>query len=136
MASRNDPVPAWTRWLRLPTTDWRSCYSRSTSGVLRRRETDDTATYWQIQVKSVETRRRLGLGRFPHARAVFHESTSFWHARGEHESYVGTFVNAWLAEAARPLASALGENDVDVLNVARRSRGHWPPHPHWPRASP
>lgn len=77
-------------------------------------ETDDSGRVLQIQVKSVAPRSSWVWGAFRMPGAIFHELYHFWHARGEHESYVGTLINAWLAEGGRAVGIRAGERYVDV----------------------
>lgn len=77
-------------------------------------ETDDHGRVLSIQVKSVEARSRWVWGAFRMPGRVFHELYDFWHARGEHESYVGTLVNAWLAQGGEAVGVRAGERYVDV----------------------
>lgn len=77
-------------------------------------ETDDAGRVLQIQVKSAAPRSSWIWGAFRMPGAIFHELYHFWHARGEHESYVGTLINAWLAEGGRAVGVRAGERYVDV----------------------
>jgi glucose-1-phosphate thymidylyltransferase len=77
-------------------------------------ETDDSGRVLQIQVKSIAPRSSWVWGAFRMPGAIFHELYHFWHARGEHESYVGTLINAWLAEGGRAVGIRAGERYVDV----------------------
>lgn len=77
-------------------------------------ETDDSGRVLQIQVKSVTPRSNWVWGAFRMPGAIFHELYRFWHARGEQESYVGTLINAWLAEGGRAVGVRAGERYVDV----------------------
>jgi glucose-1-phosphate thymidylyltransferase len=77
-------------------------------------ETDETGRVLQIQVKSVTPRSSWVWGAFRMPGAIFHELYHFWHERGERESYVGTLINAWLAEGGRAVGVRRGERYVDV----------------------
>ena len=77
-------------------------------------ETDDQGRVRQIQVKSVDARSSWVWGAFRMPGRTFHELYVFWHARGEHESYVGTLINAWLAQGGRAVGVRAGEHYVDV----------------------
>jgi glucose-1-phosphate thymidylyltransferase len=77
-------------------------------------ETDDAGRVLQVQVKSVAPRSSWVWGAFRMPGEIFHELYDFWHARGEHESYVGTLINAWLAEGGRAVGVRAGERYVDV----------------------
>jgi glucose-1-phosphate thymidylyltransferase len=76
--------------------------------------TDETGRVLQIQVKSTDARSNWIWGAFRMPGRVFHELYTFWHSRGERESYVGTLVNAWLAEGGEACAVRAGERYVDV----------------------
>lgn len=77
-------------------------------------ETDATGKVRSIQVKSVEARSSWVWGAFRMPGRVFHDLYEFWHARGEHESYVGTLINAWLAQGGEAVGVRAGERYVDV----------------------
>ena len=77
-------------------------------------ETDAQGRVLQIQVKAVDARSHWVWGAFRMPGQVFHELYQFWHARGERESYVGTLINAWLAEGGRAVGVRAGERYVDV----------------------
>jgi len=77
-------------------------------------ETDEAGRVLQIQVKAAAPCSSWVWGAFRMPGAIFHELYDFWHARGEHESYVGTLINAWLAEGGRAVGIRAGERYVDV----------------------
>jgi glucose-1-phosphate thymidylyltransferase len=77
-------------------------------------QTDEHGRVMRIQVKEPEARSRWVWGAFRMPGQIFHELYQFWHARGERESYVGTLVNAWLAEGGQAVGVRAGERYVDV----------------------
>jgi glucose-1-phosphate thymidylyltransferase len=77
-------------------------------------QTDAHGRVLQIQVKSVDATSNWVWGAFRMPGRVFHQLYDFWHARGERESYVGTLVNAWLAEGGQAVGVRAGERYVDV----------------------
>jgi glucose-1-phosphate thymidylyltransferase len=76
--------------------------------------TDESDRVLAIHVKSVEARSNWIWGAFRMPGRVFHELYTFWHSRGERESYVGTLVNAWLEQGGEALGVRTGERYVDV----------------------
>ena len=76
--------------------------------------TDERGRVLEIQVKSVQARSNWVWGAFRMPGYLFHELYRFWHARGEHESYVGTLINAWLAQGGEALGVRAGACYVDV----------------------
>jgi hypothetical protein len=49
--------------------------------------------------------------------AVFQDLCRLWHARGQEDEYVGTLVNAWLAQGGQAIGVPAGESYVDVGTV-------------------
>jgi hypothetical protein len=45
---------------------------------------------------------------------VFHELHAFWRARPAPDEYVGTLVNAWLAQGGKAVGVRAGTSYVDV----------------------
>jgi hypothetical protein len=45
---------------------------------------------------------------------TFHELRSFWMRRPEPDEYIGTLVNAWLAEGGEAVGVRAGTSYVDV----------------------
>jgi dTDP-glucose pyrophosphorylase len=76
--------------------------------------TDEQGRVMEIQVKAVNARSNWVWGAFRMPGRVFHELYAFWHARGENESYVGTLINAWLAQGGQALGVRAGQRYVDV----------------------
>lgn len=76
--------------------------------------TDDAGRVIEIQVKSPEARTRWIWGAFKMPGHVFHELHAFWQARPEPDEYVGTLVNAWLAQGGEAVGVRAGESYVDV----------------------
>lgn len=68
----------------------------------------------EIEVKRTSARSRWIWGAFKMPGALLHELHAFWRARGEREEYVGTLVNAWLAQGGRAWGVCAGESYVDV----------------------
>jgi glucose-1-phosphate thymidylyltransferase len=77
-------------------------------------ETDEVGRVARIQVKSVEARSRWIWGAFRMPGKIFHELYEFWKARGGREQYVGTLINAWLAQGGSAVGIRAGERYVDV----------------------
>jgi dTDP-glucose pyrophosphorylase len=76
--------------------------------------TDKTGRVEEIQVKSPDARSNWIWGAFKMPGHVFHELHDFWRARPEPDEYVGTLVNAWLAEGGEAVGVRAGESYVDV----------------------
>jgi dTDP-glucose pyrophosphorylase len=68
----------------------------------------------QVQVKSTECSTNWVWGAFRMPGRVFHELYALWHARGEHDAFVGTLVNAWLARGGQAVGVRAGNRYVDV----------------------
>jgi len=75
---------------------------------------DERGRVLEIQVKAVNARSRWVWGAFRMPGHLFHELYRFWHARGEHEQYVGTLINAWLKQGGEAVGVRSGERYVDV----------------------
>lgn len=67
-----------------------------------------------IEVKSRDARSRWVWGAFRMPGRLFHELHDFWRARGCADEYVGTLVNAWLAQGGEAVGVCAGEAYVDV----------------------
>jgi len=76
--------------------------------------TDEDGRVEEIQVKSRQARSRWIWGAFKAPGRVFHELHAFWRAREEPDEYVGTLVNAWLAQGGEAVGVRAGEGYVDV----------------------
>ena len=58
---------------------------------------------------------RVGFwGAFRMPGRIYHELHDFWRARGAADEYVGTLVNAWLAQGGEATGIRAGESYVDV----------------------
>ena len=76
--------------------------------------TDERGRVREIQVKSAQARSNWIWGAFKMPGRVFHELHRFWQHRPEPDEYVGTLINAWLAQGGAALAICAGESYVDV----------------------
>ena len=76
--------------------------------------TDDRDRVIEIQVKSGDARSNWIWGAFKMPGRVFLELRDFWRARPEPDEYVGTLVNAWLAQGGEAVAVRAGESYFDV----------------------
>ena len=85
--------------------------------------TDEAGRVLAIDVKSTEARSRWVWGAFKMPGHVFHALHAFWQARPEPDEYIGTLVNAWLAEGGEAVAVRAGESyaDVGTLDGYRRA---------------
>lgn len=68
----------------------------------------------RIEVKSRDARSRWVWGAFRMPGRLFHELHDFWRARGSADEYVGTLINAWLAQGGEAMGVCAGEAYVDV----------------------
>ena len=76
--------------------------------------TDASGRGEEIQVKSPDARSNWSWGAFKMPGHVFHELRDFWMARPEPDEYVGTLVNAWLAQGGEAVGVRAGQSYVDV----------------------
>ncbi|HET7410920.1 MAG TPA: sugar phosphate nucleotidyltransferase [Paracoccaceae bacterium] len=76
--------------------------------------TDADGRVEEIQVKSAQARSTWVWGAFRMPGAVFHELHRFWRARPEPDEFIGTLVNAWLAEGGEAVGVRAGELYADV----------------------
>ncbi|HVS78108.1 MAG TPA: sugar phosphate nucleotidyltransferase [Steroidobacteraceae bacterium] len=76
--------------------------------------TDESGRVLRIEVKSRATATRWVWGAFTMPGRTFHELHDFWRARGGADEYVGTLVNAWLAQGGEAVGVPAGEAYVDV----------------------
>ena len=76
--------------------------------------TDAAGWVQQIQVKRREARSRWIWGAIKMPGAVFHHLQSLWLARDRQDEYLGTLVNAYLADGGRALGVRAGQAYVDV----------------------
>ena len=75
---------------------------------------DDSGAVREIQVKCPNARSHQIWGAFRMPGRIFHQLRTFWQQRGECDVYVGTLVNAWLAQGGDAVAVNSGETYVDV----------------------
>jgi glucose-1-phosphate thymidylyltransferase len=75
---------------------------------------DDNGRVREIQVKSSEARSNWIWGAFKMPGRVLHNLHALWLRRGRQDEYVGTLVNAWLAEGGTAHGVCGGERYVDV----------------------
>jgi dTDP-glucose pyrophosphorylase len=75
---------------------------------------DDAGRVLEIQVKSAEARSRWIWGAFKMPGRVFHALHALWLRRRRQDEYIGTLVNAWLAEGNIACGVCAGERYVDV----------------------
>lgn len=76
--------------------------------------TDDSGNVTEIQVKSPEARSRWIWGAFGMPGRVLHELDELWRARGCTDEFLGTLVNAYVAQGGRARACRAGTSYVDV----------------------
>ena len=76
--------------------------------------TDGAGRVEEIQVKSSTPRSHWIWGAFKMPGRIFHELHAFWKARQEPDEYVGTLVNAWLAQGGEAVGVRAGASYVDV----------------------
>jgi NDP-sugar pyrophosphorylase family protein len=76
--------------------------------------TDEHGRVLEIQVKSAEARSNWIWGAFKMPGRVFHELRHFWMSRPEPDEYVGTLINAWLAQGGEAVGVPAGESYFDV----------------------
>ncbi len=75
---------------------------------------DEAGRVREIRVKSHGAPTRWIWGAFKMPGQVFHELRRFWQARPEPDEYVGTLVNAWLAEGGEAVGVPAGASYADV----------------------
>lgn len=76
--------------------------------------TDGKGRVIEIQVKSAEARSNWIWGAFKMPGQVFYELRDFWVNRPEPDEYVGTLVNAWLAQGGEAVGVRAGSSYFDV----------------------
>lgn len=76
--------------------------------------TDAAGRVEEIQVKSADARSNWIWCAFKMSGHVFHELHDFWKSRPEPDEYVGTLVNAWLAQGGDAVGVRAGTSYVDV----------------------
>ena len=78
---------------------------------------DEDGGVVQIQVKDANARTRWIWGAFKMPGRVLRQLHALWESRERQDEYVGTLVNAWLADGGRARGVAAGESYVDVGTV-------------------
>jgi dTDP-glucose pyrophosphorylase len=68
----------------------------------------------EIQVKAPAPASRWIWGAFKMPGRVFHELHALWAARDREDEYLGTLVNAWIAEGGEAWSAPIGTGYVDV----------------------
>jgi glucose-1-phosphate thymidylyltransferase len=76
--------------------------------------TDDDGRVREIQVKRADASTHWVWGAFKLPAAVLRELHGLWLRRGRQDEYIGTLVNAWLAEGGEARGIPAGETYVDV----------------------
>jgi dTDP-glucose pyrophosphorylase len=76
--------------------------------------TDGGGWVQEVQVKRVDARSRWIWGAIKMPGAVFHHLRDLWLARDRQDEYLGTLVNAYLADGGRAAGVQAGEAYVDV----------------------
>jgi dTDP-glucose pyrophosphorylase len=71
----------------------------------------------EIQVKRADAASRWIWGAFKMPGATLRALFDLWVARGRADEYIGTLVNAWLAEGGQAVGVRAGESYVDVGTV-------------------
>ncbi|MBK5957710.1 nucleotidyltransferase [Rhodoplanes elegans] len=80
-------------------------------------ELDGADRVTAIRVKQKDVRSRWIWGAFKMPGRVFHSLAALWRRPGRGDEYVGTLVNAWLAEGGRAIGVRAGTAYVDVGTV-------------------
>lgn len=75
---------------------------------------DEDGTVREVQVKRADATSKWIWGAFKLRGRTLHELHALWERRERQDQYVGTLVNAWLAEGGRARAVRAGESYVDV----------------------
>lgn len=76
--------------------------------------TDACGRVLRIEVKSRDAGSHWVWGAFRMPGGLFHQLHDFWRARGATDEYVGTLVNAWLAQGGEAAGVRAGHSYVDV----------------------
>ena len=76
--------------------------------------TDGVGWVQEVQVKRVDARSRWIWGAIKMPGVAFHHLRDLWLARDRQDEYLGTLVNAYLADGGRALGVQAGEAYVDV----------------------
>lgn len=85
--------------------------------------TDEHGRVLEIQVKKENANSYWIWGAFKMPGSVLHELHALWRARDRQDEYMGTLVNAWVAQGgeARGLRAGTGYVDVGTLNGYREA---------------
>jgi len=75
---------------------------------------DDEDALLEIQVKSKSATSRWIWGAFKMPGRLLDELKAFWIARDRRDEYIGTLINAWLAQGGSALGVRAGRSYVDV----------------------
>jgi glucose-1-phosphate thymidylyltransferase len=76
--------------------------------------TDGDQRVCEIQVKSTAPQTPWVWGAFKMPGTVLHILHRLWHARDQHDEYIGTLVNAYIAQGGRAYGVRAGRSYVDV----------------------
>jgi glucose-1-phosphate thymidylyltransferase len=79
--------------------------------------TDDANRVREIQVKRPNAESRWIWGAFKMPGTIFADLHKLWCARGRCDEYIGTLINAWLAEGGKALGIRAGQSYVDVGTI-------------------
>lgn len=75
---------------------------------------DERGRVLRIEVKARDAHTRWVWGAFRMPGRIYHELHDFWRARGATDEYVGTLVNAWVAQGGEAAGVCAGTAYVDV----------------------
>jgi len=75
---------------------------------------DERGRVLRVEVKSRAAHTRWVWGAFRVPGRIYHDLHDFWRARGAADEYVGTLVNAWLAQGGEAAGIRGGQAYVDV----------------------
>jgi NDP-sugar pyrophosphorylase family protein len=76
--------------------------------------TDEIGAVREIQVKSSKPDSHWVWGAFKMPGNIFSDLHSLWLLRGRQDEYIGTLVNAYIAQGGQALGVKAGESYVDV----------------------
>jgi len=79
--------------------------------------TDDLNTLIEIQVKPCAPRSKWIWGAIKMPALIFHELHALWKDRNQADEYIGTLINAWLAQGGEAKGYYLGKSYVDVGTI-------------------
>jgi len=78
---------------------------------------DDQSKVKEIQVKTRQANTNWIWGGMKLPGNVFRELSDLWHRRGKQDEYLGTLINAWIAEGRNVLGIKAGTSYLDVGSV-------------------